>query len=1070
MKPDITRTWSRADAAPPLRPADEPQTMFDLLRDRADEQPDHPAIEDGSLLLTYRELLVRAECLASELAERDVAAGDAVVLYQGRSVDFVVAVFALWRLGAIVVPVDRATPEERLNELLDDCAATLAIVSHESDVPGSRIPAVAVETDGAPAGRAAPSLQLEADAPTRAAYCLYTSGSTGRPKGVLVSQSSIIHYSRASAARLELTPRDRCLQICSLGFDGAMHEICTAIAAGACLVIYPQSNDVTTVGLDEFINRLGVSAALLPTALWRVWVTEHAWAGEPLPSCLRLIMTGGEKLERSDLDAWRSLNASGSPILVNAYGPTEATIASTMWSYKGGDLFAAGDDVPIGSPLEGYRCHVVDDRLRPVPAGEIGQLAIAGAGVGMGYLGRPEETAAAFVQDPFSANSEERMYLTGDRVRLNAAGLFEFVGRADGQVKILGHRVEVGEVECALRNHPDVADAAVVVCDSGQDKHLVAFCQPRPGRALSGSRLREWLASSKPYYLVPRRIQILDVFPTTISGKIDRRALSARASLVEAAAPDTPSQMLDEKLAAIWKLTLGVENVAGGDNFFDCGGHSLLVAKLIWAIRQVTGAQLSYRDVFTDPTYDGIATAVRDHASRQNAAAPPPAGEMDAEVDGWGPVTFQQRRLLNQADQDFATAIRVVPVMFEFSGPLDVDRLQRALERTINRHAVFHTRFRQLPGGEWQQRVTDGKAIEVERTAIRADPGDDRDLREVARAAASAWAFRGMDIRAGELVRARILASGRDRTWLVIAFHHIAMDAQSLSPLMVELFGAYSRDVSEGPAETLYLHYAKEQEARVESGAYAQDLDFWAQYLEGVEPVMLPRASGSHPGAPALPRSLAEFIDGDSLLRLRACAAAEGTTVFTLCLVALILVLAEITGRDDVLVGIPHHNRPGPKYRDCVGYFVNSIPVRIRTGGFDSIRSLLTEVQSHLQTAPQHLGVSMADVPLPLREGCSRVFQVMMVDEHVRPYGTIRGLTIEPIRLAAPFIKSDLDVGLSDRGEQLRFSFGFDAAFLSDHDVSVWLKRFVELIERLAGSAGRLDKLTLSGAEQGLHP
>lgn len=1063
MRSDNRGTRNGADAAPSIRPANEPRTMFDLLRDRADQQPDHPAVENGSLSLTYRDLLIRAECLAGKLADRGVAAGDAIVLHQGRSIEFVVAVFALWRIGAIAVPVDRATPEERLGELLDDCAAKLIIVSDEREVAGSRIPAVSAGTDSAPAGGAAPSLLLEADAAERAAYCLYTSGSTGRPKGVLISQRSIVHYSRAAAVRLELTPRDRCLQICSIGFDGAMHEICTAVAAGACLVIYSQSSDVTTVGLDEFIHRLGVSAALLPTALWRIWVTDHAWAGESLPSCLRLIMTGGEKLERSDFDAWRSLRAPDSPILVNAYGPTEVTIASTMWIYRAGDPFA-GDDVPIGSPMDGYRCHVVDDRLRPVPEGEIGQLAIAGAGVGIGYLGRPGETAAAFVPDPFSPNGDERMYLTGDRVRRNEAGLFEFVGRADGQVKILGHRVEVGEVECALRDHPDVADAAVVVCHSGHDKHLVAFCQPRPGRGLSGGHLREWLGSSKPYYLVPRRIEILDVFPTTVSGKIDRRGLSARASLVEAAEPDAQGEMLDRKLAAIWKLTLGVESVTGEDNFFDCGGHSLLVARLIWAVRQATGAQLSYRDVFADPTYAGIAARVRDHAGREDAAAPAPAGDMEAAVDGWSPVTFQQRRLLKQADQDFATAIRVVPVMFEFSGPLDVDRLQRALENSINRHAVFRTRFRQLPNGEWQQRVTVGSAIEVERTAIRADGSSGGDLRQVAGAAASAWAFRGMDIRAGELVRARILTSGPGRTWLVIAFHHIAMDAQSLSLLMAELFGAYSHDVSESPAETLYLHYAREQAARVESGAYARDLDFWEQYLEGAEPVALPRRPDYHPGAPALPRSHAEFIEGDSWLRLRACAAAEGTTVFTLCLATLIVVLAEIGGRDDVLVGIPHHNRPDPKYRDCVGYFVNSIPVRIKTGGHDSVRSLLTQVQDHLQTAPQHLGVSMADVPLPLREGTSRVFQVMMVDEHVRPYGTIRGVTIEPIRLAAPFIKSDLDVALSDRGEQLQCSFGFDSALLSDQDVSAWLKRFVELIDRLASSPGGLDKLTIPGA------
>lgn len=1067
VKPDSARARSGADAAQALRRAVEAQTMFDLLRDRADEHPDRPAVEYGPLALTYRDLLVRAEWLAGLLAERDVGVGDSVLLYQGRSAGFVVALFALWRLGAIAVPVDRATPEERLAELLADCSAKLILVSNESDVSDSAVPVVAVGADGPPPGGAAPRLPLDADRAACVAYCLYTSGSTGRPKGVLISQRSIVHYSRVGAATLELTGRDRCLQICSIGFDGAMHEICTAVAAGACLVVYPQGSDVTSVGLDEFIARHGVSTALLPTALWRIWVVEHAWAGEHLPSCLRLVMTGGEKLERSDFEAWRSIDGAGSPILVNAYGPTEATIAATMWVYKPGDAFAAGDDVPIGSPLDGYRCHVVDDRLGALPAGEIGQLAIGGAGVAMGYLGRPEESAAAFVPDPFVTAGDERIYLTGDQVRLNEAGLFEFVGRADAQVKILGHRVETGEVECALRSHPDVADAAVVACDSGRDKHLVAFCQPRPGRGLSGSRLREWLASAKPHYLVPRRIQILEVFPTTISGKIDRRGLLDRATLAEIAESEPPSEILDEKLAAIWKLTLGVESVAAEDNFFACGGHSLLVAKLIWSVRQATGAQLSYRDFFANPTYAGLARMVRDRAAPESDTEPGPAADSDWAAGGWGPVTYQQRRLLNQADQDFATAIRVVPVMFELSGPLDVDRLQRALERTINRHAVFRTRFRRTAGGEWQQKVTEGSAIEVERTAVRAG---EQDPREAATAAASAWAFRGMDIRAGELVRARILTSGLDRAWLVIAFHHIAMDAQSLSILLAELFGAYSRDACESSVESLYLHYAKEQAGWVESGASARALDFWTRYLEGAEPVMLPRAPDGGPDRPALPRSHAAFIDGESLLRLQARAAEEATTVFTLCLAALVVLLAEITGRDDVLVGVPHHNRPGSRYRDCVGYFVNSIPVRVKVGDYGTIRELLADVHGHLQAAPRHLGVSMADVPLPARDGSSRVFQVMMADEHVRPFGAIGGVAIEPIRLAAPFIKSDLDVGLSDRGERLQVSFGFDPALLGDSDVSAWLTTFVGLIDRLASAPSGLAGLTVREALDGLRP
>ena len=1045
-----------------------PQTMFQLLQNRAAEHPDLLAVEDGAVALTYRDLSLRAERLAAALAAQGVVADDAVVLAHGRSLDFVVALFALWRIGALAVPVDPDTPESRLAEVIEDSAARLVLGPDEPQLRVEQVPILAVGRDLTIGECAAPPPKPGIDAAAGPAYCLYTSGSTGRPKGVLIPHRAIVNYSCATAARLDITRRDRCLQICSIGFDGAMHEIGTAIAAGACLVVYSQGRDVTTVGIDAFIDRCGISTTMMPTALWRIWVHEHAWASEHLPSCLRLVMTGGEKIQRSDFAAWRSLEDAGAPTLVNLYGPTETTVAVTMWSYKSGDVFAADDDVPIGSPVEGCRCYVVDDDLRPVATGEVGQLAIGGSCVGLGYLGRPAETAVAFVADPFAPAKGNRLYLTGDRVRIKRGGLFEFVGRADDQVKILGHRVETGEVECALRGHPDLADAAVVVSDDGHEKQLVAFCQPRPGRGVSAADLRDWLGRIKPHYLVPRRIELVASFPTSMNGKTDRRSLAARASAAQAAAPDAASGGTEAKLAAIWKLTLGVEGVTERDNFFDSGGHSLLVARLIWAIRQATGVQVSFRDFFADPTFAGIATLVRNAARQGTPVAPAAPAGSNEELAGRAPVTFQQRRLLNQAEQDFATAIRVVPVMFELSGVLDVDRLQRAIERTINRHAVFRTRFSRSPDGTWQQEVSDAAAFAVERAAVPAGEGGGHP-RELAKDLASRWAFRGMNISAGELVRTRILTNGQDLTWLVLAFHHIAIDAHSLALLTSELFGVYARDAAAGPPETLYLRYAREQAARVQSGAYAEDLAFWAQYLDGAVPMALPRAGDGRPAEPELPRSCTKCIEGEALLRLRACAAAQGTTVFTLCLGSLAILLAEVAGQNDILVGIPHHNRPSPEYRDCVGYFVNSIPVRVKTSAYETVGSLLKDIQCQLQTAPQHLGVSMADVPLPRRPDCSRVFQVMMVDEHVRSSGAIDGVTIEPIRLAAPFIKADLDVGLSDRGKRMRLGFGFDAALFSDTDVSVWLSMLDVLLNRLATAPAGLDKLTVREAVAGLR-
>ena len=629
----------------------------------------------------------------------------------------------------------------------------------------------------------------DGDPANQAAYCIFTSGSTGRPKGVLVSQQALSHYAGMSAARLELNSTDRVLQICSPGFDMAMHEICAAVAAGASIVVYPQGHDVSTLALDAFITRTNVSVVVLPTALWRIWVGEHAWAGQPLPTCLRLVMTGGEKIEKSDFKSWRSLDRAGAPVLVNGYGPTETTMSATMWFYIAGQPFAENRDVPIGSPNDGYECYVVDDLLRRVPNGEIGQIAIGGAGVGIGYLGRPAETAAAFVPDPFSSRDGARMYLTGDRGRFNNAGELEYIGRADEQVKVLGYRVEPGEVECTLLNHPDIANAAVIARDSEQGKQLAAFCQIRPGSCLDQASVRGWLGRNLPDYMVPAHIEVMSQLPMTASGKLDRRALSVRGTEANRDTPPGESAIdsLDARLSAIWKLTLGVESVSPDDNFFECGGHSLLVTKFIWAIKEAIGLELSLRDIFSDPSYAAILSIVRERSGGKDAVSDQPRASGKSALDRSIPVTFQQRRLLNQAHDDFASAIRVAPVMLELSGEVDVGRLQRAVDRTLSRHGVFCLQFSRTSSGFEQRIAGDVPKIHSEQASLSSGGTD---LRDAAVSFSTPWVFRGLDILQSMFVRTLILTSDAKKSWLVMGIHHIAVDAQSVHVLISEIMGA----------------------------------------------------------------------------------------------------------------------------------------------------------------------------------------------------------------------------------------------------------------------------------------
>ncbi|WP_182905587.1 non-ribosomal peptide synthetase [Microbispora sp. H13382] len=570
------------DGAGTLGPA-VPEMIAETVR----RTPAAVAVACGETEVTYAELDRRAARLAAVLRERGVRPGDVVGVCLPRSVEAITALLAVWRAGAAYLPFEPDEPEERLAFALADAGATRVITNRALPAGFTAVDPLDDE-DGAASGEPGQTR------PGDVAYVIFTSGSTGRPKGVAVEHRAIAARIRWMREEYGLAPGDRVVQFASLSFDTHLEEVFPALAAGATLVLLPGG----AATLPDLLAAPGgerVTVLDLPTAYWHHLVEEIdqiAW-----PPALRLVVIGGEQASGGAVARWRGRFGDGVR-LMNTYGPTEAAVIATA-----ADLGATPyGRPPIGRPIGATTVHLLDAAGAPVPKGAIGELVIGGAGVARGYLRRPALTAAAFVPDPLGPPGSRR-YRTGDRARWNQGGALEFLGRIDGQLKVRGFRIEPGEVEARLLDHPGVGQAFVTV----HAEELVAYVT---GTA-TGEELAAHLARTLPRHLVPTAWVVLDSLPLTSRGKVDRTALPApvRASSAGHVPPDSDAELL---VAEIWAELLGVASIGVNDDFFTLGGHSLLATRIAARLRRATGVEVPVRTIFERRTVAELAVALED--------------------------------------------------------------------------------------------------------------------------------------------------------------------------------------------------------------------------------------------------------------------------------------------------------------------------------------------------------------------------------------------------------------------------------------------------------------------------
>ncbi|MFI0776429.1 non-ribosomal peptide synthase/polyketide synthase [Streptomyces sp. NPDC021212] len=949
-------------------------SLPELFAEQAARTPDAIAVTDGATALSYRDLEAWSGQLAAVLAESGVRAEERVALLMDRSAELVVAQLAVVKAGGVYVPVDSRAPGARQGELLKQTGAKVVLTAEN----------VAAARDGR---RTPPVVPVDRD---NLAYVMFTSGSTGVPKGVGVRHRDVaaLAFHRAFASG----GHERVPLHSPVAFDAATYEVWVPLLRGGHVVVAPPG-ELDAATLRRLVAEQDVTGLWLTAGLFRLLAQDA-------PDCfagLREVWTGGDVVPAAAVR--RVLAACPGLTVVDGYGPTETTTFATTFPMS--DAGEVPEVVPIGGPLDNMRVYVLDARLRIVPPSVVGELFVAGEGVARGYLGRPGATAAAFLADPYGP-AGERMYRTGDLARRRPDGTVEFVGRADHQVKVRGFRIEPGEVESALTAHSGVADAAVVAREDRPGvKRLVAYVVPGGEAGVDGAELRAHVAAGLPDYMVPSAIVVLDALPLSRNGKLDRAALPAPGPAPDRAAYVAPRDEAERRTARILAEVLGAERVGAEDDFFVLGGDSILSIRLTSRLREAFGAEVSPRLVFTHSTVAALAAALTEASGRtEGGPAPITPVPRDAEL----PLSYPQQRLwfLDSFTPDSTEYI--TPLALRMRGTLDVPALEDALTALVARHESLRTTFDAVDG-RGVQIVHEPAPVRLARHDLSDLPADRREAELTELLARERE--RPFDLRRGPLLRAGLIRLDAEDHALTLTLHHIITDGWSTGVLIGDLRELY-RAATSGDAAVLpplpvqYADVAAWQRAEL-SGPYADEqLAYWKRQLRDVEPLELP-TDRPRPAVRSGHGATAEFeVPAAVNRRLKEYGQARGTTLFMTLVAAAQVLLARLSGQEDITVGTVTSGRERAEVEHLIGFFVNTLVLRSSVDPERGFTDLLTDVRGTVLDAFAHQSVPferVVDEVQPTRDTSrTPLFQAMVVLQNI-PGGPLDlpGLALEDI-------------------------------------------------------------------------
>ncbi|CAJ6906798.1 non-ribosomal peptide synthetase [Burkholderia pseudomallei] len=1077
------------------------QCLHRLFEAQAARHPDTIALIADGEPVGYAELNRRANRLARHLSARGLQPDQRVAICIDRGIDMVVAMLAVLKAGGAYVPLDPAYPSERLDYLLRDCAP-VALLTH-ARLGASMQTRLVLALARLDTGCALIDLESDAGAwrherdddpppsgltPRHLAYVIYTSGSTGQPKGVMVEHRSVCNLVAWHAGAFDVGTGCRSASVAGVAFDATTWEVWAALCNGGCLSLAPGDAASDPQALLRWWRAQELDVGFLVTPL-----AELAYATGQSNAGMRTLLIGGDRLSR-----WPDSMPPGQ-MLVNNYGPTEATVVATSGRLQPGEATP-----PIGRPIANTRVYVLDAWLRPAPIGVAGELYIGGVQVARGYLNRPELTRERFIDDPFVAGG--RLYRTGDLARWRTDGSLEYLGRNDFQVKIRGFRIELGEIEAQLAKVADVREVVVLARDSAAEVHDSATEHatpnaPSPSPETSTATaaatatataiekrlvayytgdadvvaLRAQAAQHLPSYMVPSAYVRLDAWPLTPNGKLDRRALPAPADDAYARAEyEAPQGAKEEALAAIWRELLHVERVSRHDNFFELGGHSLLAVQLVSRLRQALSVEVALGTVFDAP----VLSALAERLEAENTAVLPPIPLTPR--DGRIALSLAQQRLW------FLTQLEGVSEAYHMSGAVRLDGLlnrevlQRALNRIVMRHEALRTCFAREEG-EPIQVIQPHADLTVSYHDLREAEQSEQRAKDLSQAHASA----PFDLSRDLPVRVLLLQLADEAHVVQVVMHHIASDGWSVGVFLQELSALYGSFIAKqddplAPLPLQYADYAAWQRRWLASGQLEKQGAFWQTNLSGAPtllelPTDRPRPpKQSHAGASVEVKLGAALSE-----RVKRLSQRHGVTPYMTLLSSWAAVLSRLSGQEEVVIGSPVAGRNRTEVEALIGFFVNTLALRLDLSSEPTVGELLKRTKAQVLSAQAHQDLPFDQVVERVKPPRSTahppLFQVMF-DWHNTPARalTMPGLTVSVASTETTTSQYDLVLSMQERNGDIVGHLNYATALFDEQTARRYARYWRRLLEGMtAGSANvsvaRLPLLDEAEREQVVH-
>ncbi|MET9201183.1 amino acid adenylation domain-containing protein, partial [Gordonia sp. NPDC003585] len=1032
-----------------------------------------PAVTDvDGETLTYGQLDRRANQMARWLIEHGAGPEVLVALALPRSVDLLVAIWAVLKSGAAFVPVDPTHPADRIAHMIADSGVELGICGDTDaglpDLPRPWLPL----RHHTSAGRIAitPSSPLRADERPplhvdNLAYVIYTSGSTGRPKGTPVTHRGVHNLGVEITRRVETPVGARVLGYASPSFDASIADIVQVTYAGATLVNRPVAalggEDLADVMREQDITH----ASLTPTVL--ATLAPESVRG------LHTVIVAGEAVGQALIDAWGGPGSRGEVELINGYGPTEASVGVSYTS-----PLRIGDRAHLGEPIAGTSFSVLDARMRPVPDGVAGELYLAGIGLSRGYLGRPGLTAGRFVANPFGA-AGERLYRTGDLVRRSTGPdgrtVVEFVGRTDFQLKLRGQRIEPGEIEAVISSYPGVESSAVLGVDATGSVTTTAAVRVVELAAyvvaaddVSDEALQDFVAQRVPRYMVPALYTRIDAMPRTPTGKLDRRGLPdpetpPERAAVEYVAPRTELERhLVDAVAALIEMPADPADqgrIGMHDNLFRIGADSLTASRLASTLRRRLAVDVSLTDVFASAD-------LADLAERIAAQGPSLDGPVDQDRPRQPrpdvlPLSHAQTRLWFVNRMEPGSPTYNMPGAVRFRSGVDIAAMSAALMDLLARHEPLRTRFPSRDGEPIQEildvaDVVADMPLQVERVQESA-------IGEIV----GAQAHRGFDLTTQIPFRASMFELEDGSHVLVIVLHHIAGDGASMAPLIGDLLHAYhartaGAEPSWPPLAIQYADYALEQRSALgdpddPQSALAGHLDFWSAELSGLPELLAVPTDHSRPRIASGRGDYVDVdIDADLIGELSALAAANGVTLFTALHAGLAILLGRLAETDDVAIGTAIAGRDDPRVAGLIGMFVNTVVLRSNVEPAQSVNEFLVAGHRARAAAMDHSDVPFEQIVehvAPSRSvSHAPLFQVAMTmqDDETGMLGAA-GFDVHLLDARVPAAKFDLSFTAVRRpvGGQVELEISYATDLFDESTVRRMAGRLVTVLRAM---------------------